>query len=70
MTGNADGSVNCNEGDPGNSGYARLLVVPGLDLEWNGFRLFTTVGIPIYANVTSNQLVAPYLVRVVASYSL
>lgn len=69
VTGNADGSVNYNEGDPGNSGYTRLLVVPGLDLEWNNLRLFATVGIPVYANVTGNQLVAPYLFRVVASYS-
>lgn len=69
VTGNADGSVNYNEGDPGNSGYVRLLAVPGLDLEWNDFRLFTTVAIPVYANVTGNQLVASYLVRIVASYS-
>ena len=69
VTGNADGSVNYNEGDPGNSGYARVLAVPGLDLEWNGLRLFGTVAIPVYANVTGNQLVAPFLVRVVVSYS-
>jgi len=69
VTGNADGSVNYIEGDPGNSGYTRVLLVPGLDLEWNGLRLFTTVGFPVYANVTGNQLVAPFLLRVVVSYS-
>jgi hypothetical protein len=69
VTGNADSSVNYNEGDSGNSGYARLLAVPGLDLEWNGIRLFATMVIPLYANVTGNQLVAPYLVQFLVSYS-
>jgi hypothetical protein len=56
-------------GDPNNSGYVRVLLVPGLDFEYGNLKLFATVGFPVYQNVTGNQLVASALFKAVLSYS-
>jgi hypothetical protein len=58
-----------NVGDPANSGYERIALAPGLDLEYNSWRLFATVGVPVFANVNGNQLVAPVLLKALVSFS-
>jgi len=68
--------------DPYNSGFDRVMISPGVELtkvvdEANNrvFKLYGDVEVPVYyrANAANNagtegQLVAPYLIRVVASY--
>ena len=69
--------------DPYNSGFDRVMISPGVELtkvvdEANNrvIKLYADVEVPIYyrANAANNagtegQLVAPYLIRVVASYN-
>lgn len=51
------------EADPLNSGYARLLLSPGIDLGFRNFVLHAEVALPVYQNVVGNQLVAPALFK-------
>jgi hypothetical protein len=55
--------------DPADSGYTRYVFIPGLDLELGSWRLIATADLPFYQNVNGNQLVAPVLLKVMASVS-
>jgi hypothetical protein len=57
-------------GDPDNSGYTRVLLTPGLQIETRKVSVFVDVGVPVYTNTTGNQLVAPLLWKVHAAYHL
>lgn len=61
-----DGGV----GDPANTGYQRLFVSPGLSLAVRQWKLYADVEVPIYQHVNGNQLIAPYALKFIASYSL
>jgi len=54
--------------DSKDSGSMRFLGVPGLEVNWEAWRLASTVGIPFYQNINGHQLVAPALVKVQAAY--
>ncbi len=64
--------------DPLNSGYARLIVAPGLELRFSSLKIFADVEIPIYqwtnaatgeaAQDTSGQLVASAAYKVQVGY--
>jgi hypothetical protein len=64
--------------DPLNSGYARLIVAPGLELRFSSLKIFADVEIPIYqwtnaatgdaAQETSGQLVASAAYKVQVGY--
>jgi hypothetical protein len=54
--------------DPQNSGYQRLLLSPGLEVNFKKTMLYADVEIPVYDNVRGNQLVAPALYKVMVSY--
>jgi len=66
--------------DPLNSGYKRLLIAPGFNLQINHFRFFADVELPIYQNTnaapnlaiegTSGQLVASTLYKIEVAYAL
>ena len=62
-----DGEAN---GDPVDSGYSRLLVAPGVELDRDAWKLYADVEIPVYDHVNGNQLAAPAAVKFIASYSL
>ena len=57
-----------NSADPVASGYQRLLVAPGLELDAHPVRIYADVGLPVYEHVTGDQLVAPATVKVIVSY--
>ncbi len=61
-----DGGV----GDPDHTGYQRVLVSPGLSLSVDKWKLYGDVELPIYQHVNGNQLIAPYALKFIASYSL
>ena len=59
--------------NPGDSGYDRLFISPGIDItkvidEQNNrtFKLYGDVEVPVYQRENGNQLVAPYLFKIVA----
>ena len=57
------------ESDRPNSGYQRLMVAPGLQLDTPNVRLYGDVEFPIYQHVNGNQLVAPALFKLIVSKS-
>jgi hypothetical protein len=54
--------------DPPNSGYQRLILLPGLEVNYKKTMLYADIGVPVYQNTHGNQLVAPALFKVMASY--
>jgi hypothetical protein len=54
---------------PADSGYRRLLISPGVELNVGGVRLYGDVEFPLYQHVNGNQLVAPALFKFVVSTS-
>jgi len=57
------------ESDRPNSGYQRLMIAPGLQLDTPNVRLYGDVELPIYQHVNGNQLVAPALFKLIVSKS-
>jgi hypothetical protein len=55
------------EADPDNSGYGRLLISPGVQLDAGNWKIYGDVEFPVYQAVNGNQLVAPELFKVVVS---
>lgn len=51
------------QSNPGDSGYERLVVSPGVELQAGDWRLFADIGAPIYQRVNGNQLTAPLLFK-------
>lgn len=56
--------------DPDNTGYSRLLLAPGIEVALHAFVVHAEVQLPIYQNVTGNQLVAPVLLKTSVAYNL
>ena len=62
--------------DPDNTGYDRLFISPGIDFTKviddahnRTFKLYGDIEIPVYQYTHGNQLVAPYLAKIVAGYT-
>jgi len=53
---------------PDNSGYQRILLAPGLEVNLHPFKFYADVEVPVYQNMTGNQLVAPALFKLNVSY--
>jgi hypothetical protein len=60
-----DCGANANFGD---TGYQRLILAPGVEVDIHPVHIFADVGFPVYQSVSGNQLVSPTLFKVVASY--
>ena len=56
--------------DPPNTGYNRLMISPGLELDYKDIKFYGDVEFPIYQYMNGNQLVAPALFKFIVSYSL
>lgn len=56
------------EADPDDSGYKRLLVSPGIEVSKDSWHLYADVALPVYQDVTGNQLTAPLLLKVNLSH--
>jgi hypothetical protein len=61
---------------PDDTGYDRIFISPGIDITKvlddpnnRTFKLYGDVEIPIYERVNGNQVVAPYLAKIVAAYT-
>jgi hypothetical protein len=54
--------------DPVASGYHRVLLSPGLEVDVHPLRFYADVELPVYEHVTGNQLVAPIQFKLVAGY--
>ena len=57
-------------GDPGNTGYSRLLISPGVKADFGTWKLYADVEVPVAQNVEGNQLIAPVALKFIVSYSL
>jgi hypothetical protein len=53
---------------PDNTGYQRILLSPGLELNMHPLKVYGDVEFPVYQNITGNQLVAPALFKFSVSY--
>ena len=54
--------------DSNDSGYQRILLSPGVEFHMHPVKLYADVELPVYQNVTGNQVVAPVLFKVSLSY--
>jgi hypothetical protein len=50
--------------DADNTGYQRVLLSPGIEFDLHPVKIYADVELPVYQNMTGNQLVAPALVKV------
>lgn len=57
-----------NSADPVASGFTRLLVAPGLEVDVHPLKVYADVELPLYQRCTGDQLVAKSLFRVSVSY--
>ena len=53
---------------PGDSGYQRVLLAPGIEFHLHPVKIYADVEIPVYQNVSGNQLAAPALFKLSLSY--
>ena len=56
------------ESSPQNTGYQRLLLSPGLELDIHPVRIYADAELPVMSNVVGNQLISPCQVKVTASF--
>ena len=54
--------------DPTDSGYERILITPGIELDYKKVMLFFDVGFPVYQYTNGDQLVTSALYKVTVSY--
>ncbi len=54
--------------DPQNSGYTRLMLVPGIEVNYDKFKFYADFGLPIYNNMKGNQLAATEIFKVIVAY--
>ena len=55
--------------DAPNSGYERVMISPGLQIDFNKLRVYGDVEVPVYQRVNGAQLVAPALYKFIVSRS-
>lgn len=56
------------DANPDDSGYQRVLLSPGIEFHLHPVKIYADVEIPVYQNMTGNQLVAPVLFKLSVSY--
>ena len=56
--------------NPGDSGYDRLMISPGVEVDAGSWKLYGDVEFPVYQDMRGNQLVAPQLFKVILSHAL
>ena len=64
IIGSVRGRDNGTAAAPDDSGYQRILLAPGLEVNLHPFKFYADVEIPVYQNMKGNQLVAPALFKV------
>jgi hypothetical protein len=56
--------------DPINSGYQRVLAGPGIEVDRGNWKLYTDVELPVYLHMNGDQLIAPWSLKTILSYTL
>jgi hypothetical protein len=51
------------------SGYQRLLLSPGLEVDLHPFSIYADIEVPAWQHFTGDQLTAPFLCKVILSYN-
>jgi hypothetical protein len=54
---------------PGDTGYDKIQIAPGLETTIGIFRIYGDVELPIFQNMNGNQLTAPFATKLIVSYS-
>jgi len=62
------GNDNGNQSNSASSGYKRLLVAPGLEVDLNRFRFFGGADVPVYEYYYGNQLASTVAYKVMTSF--
>jgi hypothetical protein len=57
-----------NSANPVASGYERVLLSPGLEIDLHPVMLYADIEVPVYQRFTGYQMTAPYLVKAILSY--
>jgi len=57
-----------NSANPVASGYERLLLSPGIEINLHPVMLYADIELPVYQRFTGYQMTAPYLVKMILSY--
>ncbi len=57
-----------NSAHPVASGYERVLLSPGIEVDFRQFTIYADVEFPVFQDVTGDQLTAPALFKVIVSY--
>ena len=65
---NAAGGANDDPEDGVSSGYERLMLSPGIEFHIHPVKIYADAEFPVYQNFTGNQLAAPVLFKVSASW--
>lgn len=65
---NASGGQNSPPVGEKNSRYRRILLSPGMEVNFRRVNLYTDVELPVYQDVTGNQLVASALFKLIVTY--
>ncbi len=58
-----------NAASPVASGYERLILSPGVEFDYNQFSFYADVELPVLQNFNGDQLTAPYMLKILVSYS-
>ena len=51
-----------------NSGYQRILISPGIEFHIHPVKIYADVELPVYQHFIGNQLAAPVMFKLSASY--
>lgn len=57
-------------GDAANTGYSRLLISPGLEIDRDSWKMYADVELPFHQHVNGNQLIAPIALKFAVSYKI
>jgi hypothetical protein len=57
-----------NAAHPLASGYQRLLLSPGLEVDLHPFSIYADIEVPAYQHFSGDQLTAPFLCKVILTY--
>ena len=58
-----------NAANPIASGYERLILSPGIEFDYNQFSAYADIEVPVLQHFNGNQLVAPFMIKVLLAYS-
>ena len=57
------------DGDAENTGYTRLILSPGFEIDRGNWNAYADVELPVYQHMNGNQLVVPAAVKLILSRS-